>query len=216
MVPNYRLSYHPDHPERATTLHPTHILDIARFFNWLITQWADEKSGSSWNSIRNVYLVGHSCGAHILSHIFFSLPTPLPTISIPSKTLTTLQDNLLALLRKTRGAAFLDGIYDLPALVAEYPTYSFFADAAFGPDQEKRIPPRAVMDVLEGTRVVVAHATEDELLSPMQGKMWVDYLIDVGLGEQTVWDESTLRGTHDGCLHHAGLGELLYKLVKDA
>ena len=83
--------------------------------------------------------------------------------------------------------------------------------------RRRRIPSRAVMDVLESScrKVVVAHATEDELLAPTQGKLWVDYLGEVGLGEQTVWDGETLVGTHDGCLHHVGLGGLLYKLMRE-
>lgn len=206
-----------------------------------------EHGHRSWESIRNVYLLGHSCGAHILSHILFSLPT-LPTLpSTPAPTPTsnaataipTLRFNLLHhLLPKTRSAAFLDGIYDLPSLLLEYPSYGFFVEAAFGADvtqwvdagvlsttttatttqegaKRTRIPENDVLDVLKRTMIVVAHATEDELLTPRQGELWVDYLKEVGLGERTVWDDKTLVGTHDGCLHHVGLGELLYKMMRD-
>ncbi|KAJ9096099.1 hypothetical protein QFC19_007325 [Naganishia cerealis] len=181
--------------------------------------------------IRNVYLIGHSCGAHILSHVFLCLPTPLPNTFISSHDPSTpLRVRLLEVLRKTRAAAFLDGIYDLDALIDEYPTYSFFVEAAFGKDKSRwaeacvlyedegkvRHLVPAVLDAARHARIVVAHATEDELLTPVQGRLWVDHLCRVGLEQNVVNDVETLVGTHDGCLHHVGLGELLYKLMTAA
>jgi kynurenine formamidase len=195
--------------------HPTHISDVAQCLQYLVHDW------NGWSGVRNVILVGHSCGAHILSHLVFGLPT-LPE----GQDVSSLRSTVTRLMERTTALAFLDGIYSLRALISEYPTYRFFVDAAFGADAQAMweagdvfVPSatvvRAVSEELRRVRkIVVAHATGDELLTPMQGKLWVEHLHRVGLGKVVDWDETTLRGTHDGCLHHDGLGKLLYKLME--
>jgi hypothetical protein len=128
-------------------------------------------------------------------------------------------------MHKPTSFAFLDGIYSLNTLIDEYPGYRFFVDAAFGTDAESWVGADVCVPSEAGGRdvprelrrvgkIVVAHATEDELLSPAQGRLWVEYLRMVGLGDVVEWDDKTLRGTHDGCLHDDGLGKLLYKLLE--
>lgn len=215
VIPNYRLSAHPEHPTRAAVVHPTHITDVARCVQYLVQQW------TGWTETRNVVMVGHSCGAHVLSHITFRLPT-LPD----EPDVLSLRTSISQIMHKTTSLAFLDGIYSLRTLIGEYPGYRFFVDAAFGGDADamwdaqdvfipSEEPTRDVPEELRRVRkVVVAHATEDELLTPVQGQLWVEYLRKVGLRGVVEWDETTLRGTHDGCLHDDGLGKLLYKLLE--
>ncbi|KAI5452060.1 hypothetical protein NCC49_001001 [Naganishia albida] len=208
IVPNYRLSAHPDHPTRAAVLHPTHIHDVARCLAYLVRDWR------AWPEVRNVVLVGHSCGAHILSHLVCG--------NIPAAAAAAVDE----LVGRTTALGFLDGIYSLRALIAEYPAYRFFVEAAFGadpraiweagdvfvPGEESSSSPRRLPEHVQ--RIVVAHATEDELLTPAQGKLWLAYLRHVGLGRVVEWDQTTLRGTHDGCLHNDSLAELLCKLLE--
>jgi kynurenine formamidase len=196
-------------------MHPTHIYDVARCLEYLVHDW------KGWPGVRHVILVGHSCGAHILAHLVFGLPT-LPE----GQDVASLRSTLARVMERTTALAFLDGIYSLRALITEYPTYRFFVDAAFGADAQAMweagdvfVPSeegsRAVPEELRRVRkIVVAHATEDELLTPAQGKLWVEHLRRVGLEKAVEWDETTLQGTHDGCLHHDGLGKLLYKLLE--
>lgn len=153
-VPNYRLSHHPDHPERISTVHPMHELDIARSLLWL----TDPKNVGSYlgtasdpsqeTRIRSIYLAGHSCGATILSNLVFLLPNipvearmmimiwPPPPPGPPSETSWTPEEKagMLGIMRKVKGMAFLAGIFDLNDLIDEYPSYEFFVEKAFGTD----------------------------------------------------------------------------------
>ena len=253
-VPNYRLSHHPDHPDRITTVHPIHELDVARSLLWL----CDPKNISSYlgagpessreTEIESIYMAGHSCGATILSNILFLLPNipvvpqmmimiwPPPPPGPPSQTSWTPEEKerLLSIVRKVRGMAFLDGIYDLNDLIVEYPSYEFFVEKAFGTDssvggswdqasvskQSVGSLPIEVWDLLKaenGPRLVVAHALEDELLSERQSVDWYNWLKGVlGDTDRLVYDNASLVGSHDGSLQHEGLGVLLAKLVKQS
>jgi hypothetical protein len=236
-------------------VHPTHELDIARSLLWL----TDPKNVGFYinNStseppqeihIRSIYLAGHSCGATILSHLIFLLPNipvePRMTIMIwpppppgpPSATSWTPEEKagLLGIMRKAKGLAFLDGIYDLIDLIDEYPAYEFFVEKAFGTDstvggswdqasvskQSTDSLPVEVWELLkapDGPRLVVAHALEDELLSERQSLNWYNWLKG-GLGDTECldYDNASLIGSHHGSLQHEGLGVLLAKLVKQS
>lgn len=171
-------------------------------------------------TIDKVVMIGHSCGAHILSHLVFGLPT-----SDKDPSSATLRPALASLMRKTKGLAFLDGIYNVVALATEYPSYRFFIDAAFGDDPTSRWTGADVFNPDDATappppkelqgigKIIIAHATADELLTPAQGLLFLAHLRNIGLADVTEWDEETLKGTHDGCLHERGVGELLYRLL---
>jgi acetyl esterase/lipase len=171
-------------------------------------------------TIDRIVMVGHSCGAHILSHLVFGLPT-----SDNDASGAALRPALASLMRKTTGLAFLDGIYNVAALATEYPSYRFFIDAAFGNDPiskwtgadvfgpDDATTPPSLTEIEGVKKIIIAHATADELLTPTQGKLFLAHLRRIGLGEVAEWDEETLKGTHDGCLHERGIGELLYRLL---
>lgn len=221
IIPNYRLSAHPAFPDRRAVVHPTHTHDVAAALGTYVTTCADE-----WDEIEHVVLVGHSCGAHILSHILFTLPRDPPSSS--SSSLRPALDHLLA---RTHAVAFLDGITSVRALAREYPQYRFFLDAAFGFDPDARWPgadaftdeeragsrqrsPAATAATTAGLRkIIIAHASADELLTPAQGEWLRDQLDAHGFADVVEWDRTTLQGTHDGCLHDRGVGELLYRLL---
>lgn len=153
-IPNYRLSHSPAHPEREVNVHPIHILDTVRSVIWLADQGNmegildEDLEGSKGKAmeIGEIYLVGHSCGAHIISHILVGLPhIPIrndPSSNDASSSSPTLNETnsisspertaLSAMLRKVRGYGFLDGIYDLGDLIDEYASYEFFVVKAFG------------------------------------------------------------------------------------
>ncbi|GHJ87373.1 hypothetical protein NliqN6_3775 [Naganishia liquefaciens] len=224
LIPNYRLSTHPDFPDRQAVVHPTPIHDVARAFEAFTADDDEWRRGE----IARVVWAGHSCGAHILSHLLLNPSTTTTTTFLPG-----MMDKVI--LPRTHAVAFLDGILNVRALAREYPDYVFFIDAAFGADPGKRwqgadafeeddqppssssssssrsvTPPTAA---LRGIRKwLVAHASEDELLTPAQGQLFRDHLCASGFADVVEWDEQTLRGTHDGCLHDRGVGELLYRL----
>jgi acetyl esterase/lipase len=71
---------------------------------------------------RKIYLMGHSCGAHILASIFLDSSSTSPTLT-PSA----------PLFRAVRAIVMSEGIYDLDLLLSSYPAYrEWFVQAAFG------------------------------------------------------------------------------------
>lgn len=170
--------------------------------------------------IQDLYIAGHSCGAHMVAHL---LRSAVSTSGSASDS-TWLRDPRL------RGVAFLDGIYESRALVEEYPDYEGFMRAAgvMGEEMDAPVPfitsasssAEAHSDPPQGhlEKIIVAHADADELLTPRQSREWFDKLSSALGGEherepKVIWDDKTLKGTHDGCLHHPGLGQLLVDLM---
>jgi hypothetical protein len=190
-----------------------------------IEKYVGSKIGEG--SFRSIYLSGHSCGSHILSNLVFLLPN-VPTSSEQSVTSWTTEERgkLLTIVKQTKGIAFLDGIHDLLDLVTEYPSYEFFVEKAFGTSSQDwdkaSVSTQSIEDLPENTvnllksqqapKIVVAHATQDELLSERQSRTWFEWLRDLKGEEGLSYDNTTLVGSHDGCLQHEGLGILLARL----
>ena len=130
-------------------------------------------------SLERMVLVGHSCGA-------------------------TLAIQLYPILRRLiYGFVLLNGIYDLEALVEEYPEYNGFVEAAFGPldRSDWQAPsPTHVMRRLQvpvhhrAERFVVCHSAEDELLSMAQTHLFLDVLKQESTPHYTFVE---IAGLHD-------------------
>lgn len=188
--------------------------------------------GKGQGGVESIYIAGHSCGAHMVAHL---LDGPVDPSGDDSPSGSWMADARL------RGIAYLDGIYDSQSLVDEYPDYQGFMKAAGVMGKDKDAPvPRPSGDFAARTtgstrqrqqqqhgggvrKIIVAHADADELLTPRQSREWFAKLSKQfgdgqagggGDGSEVVWDETTLKGTHDGCLHHPGLGELLVDLME--
>lgn len=107
-----------------------------------------------------------------------------------------------------RGGITVDGVYDFPIMVNEYPLYAEeFVDCAFGKNQAVLAlespmrwglyPPSATK-----LRVLVMHARDDDLVSLRQPKLWMEHLVELlgeGGGAEEQYD--TIKGTHMGSLH---------------
>lgn len=170
-------------------------------------------------------------------HIAMTLQWPPPPLPPPSPTSASIdeKEQLLKLVQtKIKGLAFLDGILNLVDLIDEYPAYKGFTESAFGepgPDNQRWIQPsipllrtqdlpEQVLELLgdqsrSGPKLIVAHATEDELLSPRQDTEWFKWLEQTfGSSSKLLYDDTTLQGSHHGCLQHDGVGKLLANLVQ--
>ncbi|OJT14579.1 hypothetical protein TRAPUB_8825 [Trametes pubescens] len=113
-VPNYQLTSQA-HPIQ----HPSHAEDVLLCLHFLTT-WLGPDPSSPQPPPTALYLLGHSCGAHILASIF--LASPYAELA-PSR----------QLLAATRGILLAEGIYDIDALLRSFPNYkSWFIAAAFG------------------------------------------------------------------------------------
>lgn len=101
------------------------------------------------------------------------------------------------------GMVLFNGIYDLRALVDEYPSYSSFVTAAFGPDEADSWTAPSPTNIIRSSKVrrcyrnekiVLAHSYQDELMSMHQTDLF----------ETTVnayWNQSpekiVIGGKHD-------------------
>ncbi|KAG1756541.1 Alpha/Beta hydrolase protein [Suillus paluster] len=118
-VTNYRLS--PRETTEANAIHhPDHAKDVLRFLEFVIT-WRGPHDISVYDSNR-LCLMGHSCGAHILSSIFLEAKRGEDPLCPSAK-----------LLESTKAIITSEGIYDIDLLLSSFPAYrAWFIEAAFG------------------------------------------------------------------------------------
>ncbi|KAI0636838.1 alpha/beta-hydrolase [Trametes polyzona] len=113
-VPNYRLT-----TQDSPIQHPSHAQDVLRALHFLST-WPGPDDDSPQPPPAELYLLGHSCAAHILASIFLASPYPDLT---PSPRLLSI----------TRAILLSEGIYDIDALLRSFPNYkAWFIAPAFG------------------------------------------------------------------------------------
>ncbi|KAG0705921.1 alpha/beta-hydrolase [Suillus ampliporus] len=118
-VPNYRLSSR-ETTEAQAIRHPDHAKDVLRFLEFVIT-WEGPHGTSVYDASR-LYLMGHSCSAHILSSIFLEAKQGEDSLRPPAE-----------LLESTKAIITSEGIYDIDLLLSTFPTYrAWFIEAAFG------------------------------------------------------------------------------------
>ena len=173
---DYRLSLHPHHaPVGETVVHPAHLEDVQSALGFLCDSYG----------MRNYILVGHSAGATLALQVLAATATA--TAAAEARALPL-----------AKGVVCLEGIYDLPHLVKEYPDYRGFVEGAFGPvsaeDDEKEdgsnetpphpwaitSPTRSPIcrgfapffdaDAFPGAFILV-HSEQDELLSLKQTRL---------------------------------------------
>ncbi|KAH9901063.1 alpha/beta-hydrolase [Cubamyces lactineus] len=147
-VPNYRLT-----TSDCPIHHPSHADDVLRALHFLAT-WSGPQPPPS-----ALYVLGHSCSAHILASIFLASPFPSLTPS----------PQLIAI---TRGILLSEGIYDIDALLRSFPNYKqWFIAPAFGdhdayPDVNvASYPLRSGADHI---RWLIIHSKGDSLVDQLQ------------------------------------------------
>ncbi|KAI8998516.1 alpha/beta-hydrolase [Trametes punicea] len=152
-VPNYRLTT-PDNPIQ----HPSHAEDILRSLHFLST-WSGPSPSHPQPPPSHLYLLGHSCSAHILASIFLTSPYEQLT---PSR-------QLLAI---TRGIALSEGIYDIDLILRSFPTYkAWFIAPAFGDHDaypDVNVASYPLRQGAEHIRWLVIHSKGDSLVDQLQ------------------------------------------------
>lgn len=172
-VLEYRLA--PEHP------HPAHITDVLAGLSTLTSSSSllDCEQGSAHWDRNRLVLLGHSAGAFMCLQVLFDPPSGSVSPPVPP-----------SLREKIEAAYLIDGIYDLPSLLDEYPSYVSFVSQAFGPPPSSTdeasdnnsaasstydlesparwtVPPR----VLAHTQLHLLHSQQDELLSLAQPEL---------------------------------------------
>lgn len=153
-VPNYQLTSQA-HPLQ----HPSHAEDVLRCLHFLAT-WAGPDPSSPQPPPSALYLLGHSCSAHMLASIF--LASPYAAELTPSR----------QLLAATRAVLLSEGIYDIDALLRSFPNYkSWFIAPTFGdhdayPEADAASYP--LRTGAEHVRWLVMHSKGDQLVDELQ------------------------------------------------
>ncbi|KAF8894550.1 Alpha/Beta hydrolase protein [Infundibulicybe gibba] len=118
-VPNYRLTVR-DAPDGEIVRHPGHTQDLLHCLHFLLTWEGPTPVGRAYDPHR-LYLVGHSCSAHMLTCIFLDSVSITPSLA-PSP----------ELLRAVQAIIMSEGIYDIDLLLAHFPSYrEWFVQSTF-------------------------------------------------------------------------------------
>lgn len=188
-VPNYRLT------TPATPIqHPIHAEDVLSFLNFILTWEGPFSNEKAIYDRRKLYLIGHSCSAHMLSCIYLSPANPniAPSL-VPS----------LELLASTRGLIFSEGIYDIDLLLRSFPGYKeWFIANTFGDCGSYTDFNVAAYDLRTGgenIRWLILHSKDDSLVDQTQAETMYEYLLRSGCaGVEKDWE--SIKGEHNDIL----------------
>ena len=195
-VPNYRLTQ----PDNGL-LHPAHAQDILQLLTFLLS-WSGPRPGPQGCPVRppydpnRIYLIGHSCSAHMLACILLNSVEP---VLVPSA----------ALLRAVRGVVFSEGIYDIDSLLMSFPAYrDWFIRETFGslPTYDRYSTTKlALRDGAKHIRWMILHSKGDTLVDIVQSQAIYDHLQSLyneGLqgGDQIVKNWDDLEDDHNAIL----------------
>lgn len=185
--------------------HPAQALDVLSALKKLSSSAPLPEEGGQrrWNR-QSIYLLGHSAGAFIA----MSLVLRQPLSESSTEPTFAVRDDVR---QAVKGIVCIDGIYDLPSLLEEYPSYDSFINDAFGLDAdvlERESPARWELPEQTGVkrrlRILVLHSREDELLSMRQPENFVIkmrwLLRDAPERGQVEADYESVAGTHDDLL----------------
>lgn len=140
--------------------HPTHLLDVVYALSYLQKELG----------IKRTLLVGHSVGATLILQLL-TYKALLGEKAIP---LTVELENLY----------FIDGIYNIPDLLEEYPSYLLFVNEAFASEKDYEgatsITGPSQFD-LNYVSVNIVQSLEDELLSERQLTVFALFLKAKGI-----------------------------------
>lgn len=217
-VPNYRLT-RPNSP----LLHPAHAEDILAFLNFILA-WSDPASISDSTGTHSLhlaspcydpsklFLMGHSCSAHMLTSIFLqpsSSQEPCPSLT-PS----------IQLISSVKAIIISEGIYDIDLLLKSFPSYKewFIADTftdlpsySHFNTAEYDLPKDA-----DHIKWFVVHSTGDTLVDIIQSEVITKHLeaiIDQSQGKCIDHDFITLKAEHNTILKEEYYPKMVVKFI---
>lgn len=184
---NYRLS-----PEFT---HPTHLYDV-----FLALQFIDKTVSPT-----SILMVGHSVGATLM----LQLLNYVRIMKLGGKNVAA---DFSGVLNKIDTMYFVDGIYDIPALIKEYGEgYKEFVTMAFGEGHTLEGATQMGLADFEGfahfpKKFVVVHSQQDELLSMQQPDIFVEFLQQNGVQATVV---KGAWGKHEEVYRRVELAQLI-------
>ncbi|KAG6850580.1 hypothetical protein H0H93_011248 [Arthromyces matolae] len=202
-VPNYRLTPR-DPPDDHHFRHPGHAEDILDALRFLIN-WQGPPGVGRLYDPNYLFLIGHSCSAHMLTSIFLDSSSISPTLTPPPP-----------LLQAVKAIIMSEGIYDIDLLLASFPDYlEWFIRPTFG-HRDSYAPFSTTNFKLFDKHIkwLVIHSKGDTLINPPQSHEMYHHLCDL-YGDQSVThvqrNTDKLDGEHNDIL----LGFDYVYIVKD-
>lgn len=165
-----------------------HAEDILHFLQF-VTNWHDPPCSFDKHKL---FLIGHSCSAHMLSAILLDSSPITPGLT-PSQ----------ALIDSVRGVILSEGIYDIDTLLTSFPTYrDWFIQPTFGPSESYAefsvlgYPLRSPSNI----SWLLLHSQGDSLVDVPQTEAMHKHLLDIypqGISINT----NDLTDEHNAILH---------------
>lgn len=149
--------------------HPVHVSDIHTALVFL-RDWRREQDAPVYDP-DNIYIIGHSAGAHIAAYLFLSPPNSPPSLPPPFTFTFTIDEHLA---RAIRGIIGVEGIYNLDLLLDHFPSdfYRGFVQQAFGDSSQNwKNADVTSYNVPRGSdhiRWLIAHSAADDLVDQAQ------------------------------------------------
>lgn len=164
-VPNYTLTPR-DPPAEHSLRHPIHAEDVLLSLKFL-RDWRGPDNVDRLYDPDALYLVGHSCSAHILSSIFLDSSGVTPSLTPPSDLALSVKAIILS-----------EGLYDLDLLLDSFPGYrKWFVIPAFGPRQSyASFSPTNFSSLFHHIRWLLIHSSGDSLVDLKQSIRMRDHL----------------------------------------
>jgi len=194
LVPNYRLT--PKEPAPGNKIyHPSHANDILLFLTRMLV-WDGPPGTDIQEALKEIYLVGHSCSAHMIASIVLDSTSITPSLNTPSR-----------LLDAIKGVIMSEGIFDPDQLVSRFPQYrEWFVANAFGGITKFsdfsvfNYPSREHMD---STRWLIVHSKGDSLIDAGQSQAMYEHISRIYLKQNlpvdkhVYLDTAGLQAEHD-------------------
>lgn len=116
-----------------------------------------------------------------------------------------------------KGVIGVEGIYDIPRLVAVWPSYIDFIEMAFGTDQKTWVDASPQYHRLSGNYhklppYLIIHSPEDDLIEVAHAERYVDHLKTLG-GEVSL--DTHVRGKHFEMLREKVFFDAVLKFIED-
>ncbi|KAF5381054.1 hypothetical protein D9615_003879 [Tricholomella constricta] len=203
VVPNYRLTPR-DPPGDDHFRHPGHAEDALQALIFLTTWQGPSALGPIYDPDR-LYLMGHSCSAHMLSSIFLDSSSITPTLTPPP-----------SLFKAVKAIVMSEGIYDLDLLLTSFPDYlAWFVRPTFG-RRASYAPFSTNAFSLIDTHIkwLIIHSKGDTLVDLPQSEAMYRRLCELNGSEASTRvyrNTEKLRGEHNDIL----LGLDFVDIVKD-
>lgn len=209
-VPNYRLSSRvaQDIEVEESIKHPMHAQDIAL----ALSSIRRSDNLPTRTNIDRLFLIGHSCGAHMISSLLLVPP------SIDNSDLNTFLASDVQ--KSIQAVALAEGIYDLDLLLDTFPDYRDFVQGAFGPTDSSysQLSVNKYNTRTTETRWLVIHSSGDTLVDLPQAESMFDHLqaeyARTGADSSKVQkDFTTLTVDHDDMLSTPTFVDIIKRMV---